>query len=116
MPSDTDDDEEDIIQEGRSLFSALESILMHDTDMTFLVSYRYRQTQTQNKTKLKTKNVPSATDDDNDDDDIAQEERRSIFSAPCVAPFSTVSRRHKQTQNKKDKRRMCLVPHMMKTT
>ena len=68
------------------------------------------------KTKFKTKNVPSATDDDNDDDDIAQEERRSIFSAPCVAPFSTVSRRHKQTQNKKDKRRMCLVPHMMKTT
>ena len=56
MPSDTDDDdeeddyEEDIIQEeGRSLFSALESILMHDTDMTFLVSYRYRQTQTDPK-------------------------------------------------------------------
>ena len=97
MPSDTDDDEEDIIQEERtsllsvlesklkkgekvngdltpnqnqnwdrhlstglhhhrhwtksptlrrSLFSALESILIHDTDMTFLVSYCYQQTQT----------------------------------------------------------------------
>ena len=29
--------------------------------------------------------------------------KKETFSAPCVAPFSTVSGRHKQTQNKKTK-------------
>ena len=47
--------------------------------------------------------APLSTVSDDDDDNIAQEERRSIFSAPCVAPFSAVSGRHRPKIKKKNK-------------